>query len=256
MTLPSEVLRGLIADETVDAVWSRLEAYTAAFGFDRMLYAASHYLTLHSAGDARDALILTNYPTSYTDEYVGAGLFQKAPLVRWAMNEIGTTSWRRVAEDARAGLLSADELEVVAFNQRHGVVAGYAISFPRSSPRAGAGLGLSSATMSQDEIDALWARHGEEIELVAGVAHLKLLSLPHGDHVRSLTKRQREVLELVSDGKTVQDAAVLLEINAATVEKHLRLAREALGVETTAQAIRKMSTHNQFFTYHPDHVSR
>ena len=54
---------------------------------------------------------------------------------------------------------------------------------------------------------------------------------------------------LVADGKTVQDAALLMELNPATVEKHLRLAREALEVETTAQAIRKVSTHNQFFLF-------
>jgi LuxR family transcriptional regulator len=36
-------------------------------------------------------------------------------------------------------------------------------------------------------------------------------------------------------------------LNPATVEKHLRLAREALDVDTTAQAILKASTQNQFF---------
>jgi LuxR family transcriptional regulator len=33
----------------------------------------------------------------------------------------------------------------------------------------------------------------------------------------------------------------------ATVEKHLRGARDALGVETTAQAVRKASVLNQIF---------
>jgi LuxR family transcriptional regulator len=103
--------------------------------------------------------------------------------------------------------------------------------------------------MTQDEADAVWAEKGEEIQLVAGTAHLKLISLPHGDYVRSLTVRQREALELVADGKTVQDAAIIMELNPATVEKHLRLAREALEVETTAQAIRKVSTQNQFFLF-------
>jgi hypothetical protein len=55
------------------------------------------------------------------------------------------------------------------------------------------------------------------------------------------------VLELVADGKTMQDIAIVLERNVATVEKHLRGARDALGVETTAQAVRKASVLNQIF---------
>jgi LuxR family transcriptional regulator len=37
-------------------------------------------------------------------------------------------------------------------------------------------------------------------------------------------------------------------LTAATVEKHLRLAREALDVETTAQAVLKAAFYNQMFT--------
>ena len=64
---------------------------------------------------------------------------------------------------------------------------------------------------------------------------------------RTLTKRQREVLQWVGDGKTTQDIAVLLGLTPATIEKHLRLAREALDVETTAQAVLKAAFYNQMF---------
>ena len=36
-------------------------------------------------------------------------------------------------------------------------------------------------------------------------------------------------------------------LTAATVEKHLRLARESMGVETTAQAVLKAAFTNQMF---------
>lgn len=51
-------------------------------------------------------------------------------------------------------------------------------------------------------------------------------------------------LDVVGDCKTAQDIASLMGLSAATVEKHLRLAREALDVETTAQAVlyKKMFT--------------
>ena len=62
-----------------------------------------------------------------------------------------------------------------------------------------------------------------------------------------LTPRQSEVLELVADGKSVQDIAPILKRKPATVDKHLRGARETLGVDTTAQAVRKAAVLNQIF---------
>jgi len=55
------------------------------------------------------------------------------------------------------------------------------------------------------------------------------------------------VLQWVGDGKTTQDIALLMGLTAPTVEKHLRLAREALSVETTAQAVLKAAFANQMF---------
>jgi DNA-binding CsgD family transcriptional regulator len=78
------------------------------------------------------------------------------------------------------------------------------------------------------------------------VTHMKLLTLPYTGS-RSLTARQREVLQWVGDGKTAQDIAILMGLTPATIEKHLRLAREALDVETTAQAVLKAAFYNQMF---------
>ena len=55
------------------------------------------------------------------------------------------------------------------------------------------------------------------------------------------------MLEWVGDGKTVQDTAVIMGLTPPTVEKHLRLARQALNVETTAQAVLKAAFQNQIF---------
>ena len=40
-----------------------------------------------------------------------------------------------------------------------------------------------------------------------------------------------------------------MDLNQATVEKHLRLARENLNADTTAQAVLKASVQNQFFIF-------
>jgi LuxR family transcriptional regulator len=101
--------------------------------------------------------------------------------------------------------------------------------------------------MSQDEADAIWAEHGRDIVVMNNVAHLKILTLPYTGPARGLTKRQREALQWVGDGKTTADIALLMGLTSATVEKHLRLAREALNVETTAQAVLKAAFLNQMF---------
>ena len=138
------------------------------------------------------------------------------------------------------------------FNRSMGVVAGYSISFKTVTPRAKGAIALTAQPgMSQDEADRIWADHGEEILLLNNLVHLRILSLPHPGPARTLTDRQREVLEWVGDGKTVQDITLLMGLRTATVEKHLRLARRALAVETTAQAVLKAAFQNQIFVVEP-----
>ncbi|MGB3406717.1 MAG: LuxR family transcriptional regulator [Jannaschia sp.] len=233
----------------LEDLWSSLQERMASYGFDCIMYAATRFRTDRGMGDMRDALILTNYPKAFTDAYLEGGLFRDAPMVRWAMMNTGTRSWREITMDYIEGRLTPPERRVCEFNKLHGVVAGYGISFPRTSARSGHGIGLAATKRTQEEVDALWAVKGPEIELINHVTHLALIALPYGARGRILTPRQREVLELVADGKTVQDVAQVLDRNPATVEKHLRLAREALDVETTAQAILKASIQNQFHRF-------
>lgn len=53
-----------------------------------------------------------------------------------------------------------------------------------------------------------------------------------------LTPRQRECLRAVANHRTYKEVARDLGISESAVEKHLRGAREKLGVETTADAAR------------------
>ena len=242
-----ELLLALTRITRIDDLWERLVERLASYGFDSVMYVATRFRTINGMGDLDDAMILTNHSSGFRDGYLEGELFRDAPMVRWAMHNVGSLSWSVIARDAAEGRLTPAEMRVVEHNRRHGVVAGYGISFPRVSARTGHGIGLGAGTMTQDEVDAMWEERGREIELVCHVAHLTLLSLPHDLHGRALTRRQREVLELVADGKTIQDVALILDRNPATIEKHLRLAREALDVDTTAQAIMKAMAGNQFF---------
>ena len=52
-----------------------------------------------------------------------------------------------------------------------------------------------------------------------------------------LTTRQREVLQLVAEGRTMKEAATILNISPRTAESHKYEAMQALGVRTTAELI-------------------
>jgi DNA-binding NarL/FixJ family response regulator len=54
----------------------------------------------------------------------------------------------------------------------------------------------------------------------------------------ALTSRQREVLQLVAEGKTTKEIAAALHISPKTVEFHRTSLMDELGVRTTAELTR------------------
>ncbi len=238
--------------KTDSELWELHVEKMKSYGFDRLLYGYTRYKTSHGLGDPADWIILTNHSRAFMDSFFTDTHYDHAPMLRWALNNNGACSWRWMEELARTDNLTPQELNVLAINQKHEVTSGYTISFRSISERSKGAIGLvGSPRMTQDEVEEVWAEHGDELVILNNVMHLKLLTLPYSG-ARPLTKRQREVLQWVGDGKTTQDIAILLELTPATVEKHLRLAREALDVETTAQAVLKAAFYNQMFVMGQD----
>lgn len=231
----------------VETLWAAHLEQMQGYGFDRIIYGFTRYRTSSSLGDPQDWVLLTNQSSAYMRPFIEDGLYFHAPMIRWALENDGACSWSWISEMAEQDAFTPAELRVIEFNRKHGVTAGYSISFRSISARNKGAVALTAkAGTSQDEVDAIWAEHGDDILLMNNVAHLKLMTLPYFGS-RNLTKRQREVLECVGDGKTTQDTAIILGLTPATVEKHLRLARDALDVETTAQAVLKAAFYNQMF---------
>lgn len=241
-----DYLESVTAARSVEAVWKVLTDEMATHGFDRLIYGFTRHRTAQSFGQAEDALILTNHDAAYTRRFIDEELFRHAPMIRWLNDNEGAVSWSWL--EGNRHLLTRREQEVCAFNAEMGVVAGWSVGFPSVSPRAKGVLSLTArAGMTQADADAVWAAEGRRLEQMAMVAHLKIITLPYSGARRPLTDRQRAALEWVGDGKTTLDIATIMGLTPATVEKHLRLAREALDVETTAQAVLKAAYQNQIF---------
>lgn len=244
----SSHLEAITDAQSLEELWLLHSERMADYGFDRLIYGLTHYRSGYSLGDPNDFLILTTHKPEYIEPFINDGFYFHAPMVKWALEHEGACSWSLMADMVESGTLTNSEMRVVEFNRKMGVTAGYTISFKSVSQRSKGATALPAREgLSQEEVDAIWEQHGRDIILANNVAHLKITSLPYTPPTRSLTKRQREALQWVGDGKTTQDIAILMGLTAATVEKHLRLARESLNVETTAQTVLKAAFQNQMF---------
>jgi DNA-binding CsgD family transcriptional regulator len=247
------LLNRIAAASSIDEAWNLAGAYFQTLGFSRINYGFTRFRHLKTIGDPDDALFLSTCEADYVQRYFFGGFYAKTPVFRWAEQNAGACTWTWVKEAFDAGRLSAEEMEAVRQNLQMGVVAGISISFPEVSFRSKGALGLiADPGLDHAAVDAIFAARGEEIMAVANMMHLTIVHLPQLSRHRALSPRQREALEWVADGKTTQDVALLMGVSPAMVEKHLRLAREALAVETTAQAVAKGALLNMIFQRSPE----
>ncbi|MFY0619350.1 MAG: autoinducer binding domain-containing protein [Shimia sp.] len=243
-----DYIEDVMNQTSLEELWDMHCVKMSSFGFDKLIYGYTNYRNGMSLGDVEDFFILSNHERCYLDKYLGDRLYFDGPMMRWTLENSGAKSWNLAQKAFEQGLLTDKQRRVFEFNQANGLSAGYTVSFPTVSSRTKGAISLAAhRDFTQEQIDVMWEKRGREISLMNNVAHLKIQSLPYSNPERELTKRQREVLEWVGDGKTIQDIALLIERTPATVEKHLRLARDAMNVETTAQALLKASFMHQIY---------
>lgn len=232
---------------SVAEAWAMHTERMARYGFDRIIYS---FASLPAHVDVlEDTLLLSNHPRSFLDPFLHEGRWRR-PLF---LSHAETTGQQAVPWRLSPDMpVTPDQRRALAFRAAHGVVAGYTISFHNVTPQGRAGTGLCARRgLDQDAVDAIWRRHGRVLLLMNMAFHLRVATLPMPLPARSLSPRQAEVLGWISKGKTVQDIATILGVQLTTVDKHLRLAREALGAQTTAQAMLKASLLNQLFRLDP-----
>lgn len=244
LTLLAQIAEG----RSVKEVWDLAASYFASHGFERCNYGFTRFRGHSNVGDPDDAMFLTTCDPSYAQFYFRNGFYARTPAFRWAQTNTGACTWTWVREAFLAGRLTPEEADTVRQNVAMGIVAGISISFPENSSRAKGAMGLiADSGLDAGSVDKIFAEKREEFMAIANMMHLRMIQLPYPSRRRALTERQREALEWVADGKTSQDVALLMEVSAAMVEKHLRLAREALSVDTTAQAVAKAAMMNLIF---------
>jgi DNA-binding NarL/FixJ family response regulator len=61
---------------------------------------------------------------------------------------------------------------------------------------------------------------------------------PHPDRTKELTQRQRQVLQLLAEGRSMKEAAAILEIAVRTIAFHKYRIMEDFGLKTNADLVR------------------
>jgi DNA-binding NarL/FixJ family response regulator len=106
--------------------------------------------------------------------------------------------------------------------------------------RAGASGFVVKHAAGKELIAAIHAVLRGRTHVTADLAQdvLETLAEPRAAGVRQLTARQRDVVRLLAEGRTMKETAAVLGLSPRTVETHKYQALEVLGLRTTADLIR------------------
>lgn len=242
-------IEAVLAARTVEAVWAHYEARLAEVGFPHVAYFGVRILKSLGSRRVDDNLFLSSYSPRLLQDILAQDGFFSVPMYRWISSNHGSESWDWMHRRRRAGDLSAEEENMLELFARYGHVSGYAVSLSDSVQQMRAGVIMSGPPGSvQAGIDRLWEQECAAVQALTGLVHLRLSALPFAPPQTVLTIRQREVLEAISIGRTTQEIAGMLQLTPSTIEKHLRLARKALGARTTAQAVLLAVSRRQIFS--------
>jgi DNA-binding NarL/FixJ family response regulator len=109
----------------------------------------------------------------------------------------------------------------------------------REAFRAGASGYLLKSSAGEELIGAVNEVYAGRVYITPLIAKDLIVGLLNGNETSavSLTQRQRQVLQLIAEGKTMKEVATVLSISVRTAESHKYDMMHALGIESTAQLI-------------------
>jgi len=206
------------ADAFLDDLCQRLE-------FDYASYAMANPVS----GDVQG---YANYPDEWKRRYGELGLHRIDPTLHLVARSIAPVDWGRMPHD--------DKFQRVFRPANDFGITDRGITVPVRGPYGECGLLSVTRKCGDAEWERLKAQVMGDLQVSAVHIHDNVMRsgvLSTALYTRSLSSREREILQWSAIGKSQQDIADILSISHRTVEVHLRAAREKLGALTTAQAV-------------------
>lgn len=223
-----EVDRACEAAETSAQLSAVIDAAIQQFGF--------RWFALVDDGDLYehrpDCLMLTNYPSSWVDEFISARLYRDDPVHAASIRSPTGLCWERIAEviaPTRAQLL------VLERGRAHGLVTGYTLPFRIPGERG------AFFTIARPKDRPFTYSEATAAQLFGGMAFRKGRTLIKGRTVKAhgcpLSPRQIDCLRLIAAGKTEWEMAKILGLSPGTIHEYVEGARRRYGVKTRSQLV-------------------
>lgn len=209
-----------------------------ALGF-RYFACGSHVDPLHP----HHAVMLITYPSAWVRCFSAMRLQHIDPVFQYAKRSPLPFFWDSQEflerlDDNQKGILSEAE--------RFGIAHGYTIQI--HSPRAPRALYASCSVVPDSP--TLDARAYFAVQLMASYlfdAAARLVDETIDADDTRLTKRERQCLELVAQGKDDWAIGRLLQVSSRTAHNHIESAKRRLGVTTRTQAVVEAIARQQLF---------
>jgi DNA-binding NarL/FixJ family response regulator len=104
-----------------------------------------------------------------------------------------------------------------------------------------AGYLVKGGSLAELELAVTSVAHGETYlsPVVSGPVIKEYLRRTNheGEASDSLTRRQREILQMIAEGKTTKQMALILGLSVKTIESHRTLLMKRLGVQDVASLV-------------------
>jgi LuxR family transcriptional regulator len=233
---------------TVAEVWSLIATHARNIGFDNIIFGTNRLRKDGTLGDKSDTFILSDLPDAFMKVLWEGERYKTSALVEWAGNNTGVVSLETGNRLVSEGKLTNAQAATHQLFFEQGVTSGYIIGLQLPNSTVASILGLLNFGQTHSEAARIWDREKDQFLALATIFNLRTQTLPVPLVDRVLTKRQLQVLRWIGQGKTMTETATILGIAPATVEKHLRQARETLGVATSTQAVLHAQINGQIFT--------
>lgn len=243
-----ETVMKIAQSRSMIEAWDTLRNFIIYCGFDHTIFATNRLRRKGVFGDRSHSHFLSDLPKPLMDLLWDEQIYMSVPVALWAAQNTGTVSLKYGSDLYHAGELTPDQTRTQKRLMEAGITSGYVIALHDENAVTVSILGLLNFGRSQEEADLIWENEGSKIEAIGAIFGLKANSLPLPLKNKSLTERQSEVVKWIGEGKTMQEVATILGISSATIEKHLKQARETLGVATTTQAVLHAQINSQIFT--------
>ncbi len=171
------------------------------------------------------------YSNQWVDHYIASDYFKTDPILKIAFKSILPTDW---------GTIDRKSPEIKRFFEeaKESGVGSQGITIPIRG--AHGELSLFSVTLDTNEAE--WNKFKRSyiplLQILAHTLHVRVINENNIQFPKiKLSKRELETLQWASNGKSIQDIAVILQLSHHTVQTYLEMARTKLLALNTTHAV-------------------